>query len=409
MFIQCQNCQTTFKIDEHQIPPTKSVVRCTKCSEPIPLNRETQDQLLKQSPTKIVECDSCGTQYSVPLHSIKKESTSARCGKCGHLFTVSKSSEQPGSSADAYADDIDTDDIDLDNIDIPTESEIEVDDLFDDMSESRGKKRASKTKDTTEAYLESVKLTKDGEEAAADDPDLGINEISADKKYRIFLRPKKGEAESEAPPAKRKADKKAKKQKPPKRSKKDTKADAKAPSRRKHIILWLIWGLIIVVLVALAWLVMDVKTGEIYTQPQTETFDNQSKIAILEPLNGRLVDNPQIEGKMFVLNGKLLNIYGPEVALSKIEIEGFLYTRTSEQPLTGISYAGVVLDEDQLQSMNKIEIQSALMSQSQATDNLLEFGSDDLIDFQVVFFNAPDPQQINKLGARIKKFNRRKR
>ena len=146
MFIQCQNCQTTFKIDENKIPQKDSAVRCTTCSELIPLNREEQDELLKKSPKKFIECDSCGTQYSVPLSSITRETTKAKCGKCGHIFSISGSNNdlsEESPSAKAYEEDLGTDDLALDNIEIPEGSEIEVDDLFGDVSakESKGKKK----------------------------------------------------------------------------------------------------------------------------------------------------------------------------------------------------------------------------------------------------------------------------
>ena len=94
--------------------------------------------------------------------------------------------------------------------------------------------------------------------------------------------------------------------------------------------------------------------------------------------------------------------------MSKIEIEGFLYTNNHKTPITAISYAGKTLSQNQLKQLTKAQIESALFEPSKDPSNLPEFGSEDLIEFQVVFFNAPDPKSINKLGAKIKKFNRRK-
>jgi predicted Zn finger-like uncharacterized protein len=441
MFIQCQHCQTTYKIDEHKIPEKKSVVRCAKCSELIPLNREKQHELSKKSPKKIVECDACGTQYSVPLSSIKDEITKARCGKCGNFFNITKSGDydyqENSSSAQAYEEDY-NDDIGLDNIEIPEGSEIEVDDLFGNVNDSKKSRQPAvhgklKTGSTTDAYLESIKLTKDDEQEAVDE-DFGINEIAGEQKYKIFLKPKtekrgaKTEKIEESWPDLEansdfgkleddidqdfkgiKSDKKV--TKPPKKpvspSKKKTPSEQPQRAKRRYL-LWFIWLLVLVSLIAVAWIFMDVRTKEVYTTPQTETFDNQSKIAILEPLSGRFIKNTQIPERMFVLEGKLLNVYGADIAISKVEIEGYLYTQDNNQPNTAISFAGASLNEDQLKNLNKIDIESILMEQSQDTNALKEFGADDLIDFQVVFFNAPDPQKVFKLGAKIKKFNRRK-
>ena len=415
MFIQCQSCQTTFKIDEDKIPQKDSAVRCTTCSELIPLSPEEQGELLKKSPKKIIVCDSCGTQYSVPLSSITQETTKAKCGKCGNLFSISESDDNDLSdespSAKAYEEDLGTDDIGLDNIDIPEGSEIEVDDLFGDVSakENKGK---NKGKNADEEYLESIKLT-NGEEDEVLDDDLGINEISKDHKYKIFLKPKgkkkKGKKdesadswpEAEDDLALDDSEKKAKKKKPKK------KKDTKPGKSKRSVFLWLIWGLIVIVLAALAYVVIEMQEDQPNIVPLTESFDKKSKIAILEPLNGGYFNNKNFKSQIYVLGGQVYNLYGEDTTLSQIEIEGYLYEKGKKERISSVSIAGELLTESQLASLTKKEIESILTNQSKDSDSLKEFGSNEIIDFQVVFFSPPDSINLERMGADILRWNRK--
>jgi predicted Zn finger-like uncharacterized protein len=437
MFIQCQHCHTTYKIDENKIPEKESVVRCAKCSEPIPLNPEQQDEVLRKTPKKIVECDNCGTQYSVPLNSLSKPEIKARCGNCGSFFSIASSAsdiEAPALSAQDYEDN----DIDLDNIDIPEESEIEVDNLFDDIDagkenlENKNRRTADKlsSQQASNEYQESVKLTSENgheSELPLDEEEPDINEISEEQKYKIFLKPKSKQESASAddldsswpdiedeiideelntfsePEIDEFTDLEALGKSP-----KSPGKDKKKPKKKKrNILLWIIWIFVIIAVIAVGWLYFNLKTEEFYTAPQSDAFENQSKIAILEPLNGRFLQNKNLSTKMFVLEGKLLNIYGENVLVSGIEIEGYLYRKNSDQPITAISYAGVYLDDDLLKIGSKENIEEIIKELAEEVTTGQEFGADDLIDFQVIFFDAPDTQDIEKLGARIKKFNRK--
>ncbi len=439
MFIQCQHCHTTYKIDENKLPREESVVRCAKCSEPISLNREKQVELLKSSPKMLVKCDECGTQYSVPLKSIKKSTTKVKCGNCGSFFEVSRESEsayvEDEDLSSSHSEEYEEEDIDLDNIDIPAESEIEVDNLFDNISDNGeeiedeqgdpGSSPISKSAD--DEYFESVNLGAEEDDASLDE-DLEINEISKDEKYNIFLKPNSQSAKKSTDVADdggswpeiqdetfidedleidEFTDLKDIKDVPGKMKKKSAKKDQQEKPKKRKGFLWLLWILIVVALGIFAWLFLDFSPEAIYTPPQTETFDTQSKIAILEPLSGKFIKNNHFSDKLFVLEGKLLNIYDANTIISKIEIEGFLYTHDAEQPFVSTSYAGVTLEEDNLQEWTREQIESELLQQAQNSDELLEFGSDDLIDFQIVFFKTPNPKSIQKLGAKIQKFSKR--
>ncbi|MBU2509905.1 zinc-ribbon domain-containing protein [bacterium] len=438
MFIQCQHCHTTYKIDENKLPLEKSVVRCAKCSEPIPLNREKQVELLKSSPKMLVKCNECGTQYSVPLGSIKKKSTKVKCGKCGNFFEISTDSETSYEEEEElshdYSEEYEENDIDLDNIDIPAESEIEVDNLFDNLGDN-GEKNGEEpddandtltSKSANDEYFESVNLGEDEDDLL--DGDLEIDEISKDKKYNIFLKPniqstgkttgteEKGDSWPEIQDETfvdddleidQFTDLNDIKDVPAKTKKKPAKKDSLKKPKKRRGLLWLLWILIVFALGVVGWLFFDFKSEMVYTSPQTEMFDTQSKIAILEPLNGKFIKNKNFANRLFVLEGKLLNVYNAKTIVSRIELEGFLYTDDNEQPFVSTSYAGMILGEDNLKEWNREQIESELMKQAQTSEELLEFGSDDLIDFQIVFFKTPNPKSIQKLGAKIKQFSKR--
>ncbi|MBU2643288.1 zinc-ribbon domain-containing protein [bacterium] len=239
MFIQCQHCQATYKIDEHKIPDQNTFVRCVKCDTPISLNKQDQSALSKKQPHKIVDCSNCGTRYSIPLEKISDSTISVRCGKCSHVFQVSADTtepEKPVSGKDSKAihgseEKTDTggldfredmeemfesesdeamledNNLDLDNISIPKESEIEIDGLFDDVDAEEEDvtfdppdeltdfmdpdlEDNEPDKGPTEAYLDSIKLSDQEEEELNIDNDPDLGDISSDDKYQLFLKPK---------------------------------------------------------------------------------------------------------------------------------------------------------------------------------------------------------------------------
>ena len=247
MFIQCQHCQATYKIDEQKIPDQDSFVRCAKCSNEIPLGKKAQSALSQQQPKKIVECDNCGIRYSIPIDKIQGDTVPVRCGKCGNVFSVSK--DDNGGKKEPIADtetdntdpfkseavvdpfeddtlslDIETnnDDIDMENISIPEESEIEMDDLFGDIENDdddehetiiEGEDSFSNSvfeddeemdesefdntdsDDPKKEYLDSVNLTM-GDEDESDilDDEMEIDAISVEEKSKLFLQPESSDS-----------------------------------------------------------------------------------------------------------------------------------------------------------------------------------------------------------------------
>ena len=88
MFIKCQHCKATYKIDVNKIPSEKSYVKCSNCSKPIPLNPNVEENETVEPKGHVVECDNCSSRYLIPLETIAHKALKVRCGKCSNLFTV---------------------------------------------------------------------------------------------------------------------------------------------------------------------------------------------------------------------------------------------------------------------------------------------------------------------------------
>ena len=440
MLIQCKRCQSTYNIDERKIPDKKAFVRCSKCSEPIPLDRADQRELSKQQPKKIVKCESCGIGYSIPLEKLRSETVKVRCGKCGHLFSVSK------SDSDAKIDEemirgrspktrVDTDrgekdrkpfsdneDVDLDNISIPDEHEIKVDDLFNDIDglddfddERQSADGSDSSENLVDEYLESVSL----QSSEGDDDDLDIGEISKEQKYKIFLKPSDKKEGSEAnetdnswPEIQDDADPldldndglyrlDGEVDNPEKRAEK--KKGAMGEKSNNKILLWMIWVLVIVVFVIVGWLFFfNEKPSSLFSGSQSEAFTKSSKLSLLEPLKGRYLVNRSMGKRVFILEGKLRNQYAPTVRVSKIRIVGALYNRKNEKTSEVSNFAGKLLTDDQLKQWPKVRIETFYSTAGTGENRTAKFEAGEEIPFQVVFLDIPD--DIRKLEAKIERF-----
>ncbi len=451
MFIQCQNCQATYKIDEQKIPNKEAFVRCSRCSEPIPLNKETQSELSKQAPKKIVECENCKIRYSIPLDTIKGESTKVRCGKCGHHFTVTKKDSLSDNSLMLAERDITapSDDIDLDNISIPQESEIEVDDLFENMDELEDEREdipdieenEQMQKSATDEYLESVDLSKNEIDEETDeidedsDDDLGIGTISEEQKYKIFLKPKgkKGsdttedndwpeiQDETNSLDLNKDLDDDESdfiglddleampdfEELPKARPKGKSTPKSKETTTKKSTFLWLLWGLIIIALLATGWFLTKERFFGDETSTPIESTDKTVSLKMLEPLNGRYVINRLNQEKIFILEGSIRSLNSNTEQINKIEVEGTLYHRADknsqhkEKISSSVSYAGAVLKTSELEQWSREKIESFHTGDSGQHKFHLSPDGTLTIQFQIIFFIGQE--SFNNMEARIKR------
>ena len=464
MFIQCQHCQATYKIDEQKIPAQNTFVRCAKCSTPISLNKQDQSALSKKQPLKIVDCSNCGTRYSIPLDKINDDMISVRCGKCSHVFQVSADETQPDEFDDTQDDFTDTfepesganqsldDDLDLDNISIPEENEIEVDGLFDGFDDETEEEESfnapdelfnfddseleddddgfdSEPKGPTEAYLQSVNLS-DQIDEDMDDPDLG--DFSSEEKSKLFLKPKTAK-QSHQSAAKQldverddwpdihdetgslEMDSELSEfveldnlEELPDSSDYDTDnplelqemSGGKSPNRFVIVALLII---LFALLGASGWFYFQTEPTQMSSISKVERFNKQSRLKLIEPLKGRLVINKNSGMKIFVLEGEIRNSYPQDVVISWIEVKGALFDRNKTVLFESTAYAGDIQAAGNLSGASNEELD--VIRGEKSTKQNIELSTGQTVPFQILFFNVGD--NIQKLQAQINRFARK--
>ncbi len=458
MFIQCQHCQATYKIDEQKIPDQNTFVRCAKCNTPISLNKQDQSALSKKQPLKIVNCSECGTRYSIPLEKINDDTISVRCGKCSHVFQVSADENAPDEFDESFKPELDSsqspdDDLDLDNISIPEESEIEVDGLFDDVDSDADEEESyntpselfdlddpelddddmfdSEPKGPTEAYLESVDLSDKIDPDFDDDSDL--DDISTDEKSSLFLKPKTAKQSSQN--AGKQLDSDSDDwpdihdetgslemdselnefvelddlEELPDSA--DYDADnplelqemsvKKSPNRLAIIVLLVI---LFALLGVSGWFYFQTEPTQAPSISKVERFDKLSRLKLIEPLKGRLVTNKNSGTKIFILEGEIRNNYTQDVVISWIEVKGALFDKNKAVLSESTAYAGDIQKTEKLPEASNEELNVMRAEKGMKQD--LELGTGQTVPFQILFFDVGN--NIQKLQAQINRFARKR-
>jgi len=480
MFIQCQHCNAAFKIDESKVPDKSAFVRCAKCSNPIPLNKQEQTEILKSDPQKIVECNNCHTRYSIPLEKFDQESVKVRCGKCENIFHVSKSDTVSSAEDDAFEtmdEDVPTDlgesaetglfdsdeddsiesgidsfedDIGLDDISIPEENEIEMDSLYDNVegadSFESGELDETESDDSfedqsdldfegeepSEDYLDSISLSAQvsGEEDIDLDGDLGLDEVSSEERYKLFLKPEgqSGDDEDSAgsgideewPEIEDETEMVEMGQEisdftgldemgvmpgiDESGAKESLVKPIKGGKSRKPFWIFIILIIILAIVAAGGWFYMQSEAGRDIFPQKTERYDSKSKLKIQEPLKGRMVFNKSDRVNMFLLEGQVRNTYPVDVRITWIEIKGVLYDKQGEKISEAVTYAGINLTNAQLEDWSEDRIKSYIKFQSDKIKQEFVLTTGRAAPFQIVFFKVP--KTIQKLEASINRFGR---
>ena len=138
----------------------------------------------------------------------------------------------------------------------------------------------------------------------------------------------------------------------------------------------------------------------------SEEYSSQSKLQILEPLKGKYVRNKVLNKQIFVLQGKVKNFYDGTDKISHVEVEGLLYDDKNKVLSESKTLAGNNLTISQLESLSDQEIKSLIASRSDSSAVKLDLGFNQVVPFQIVFFNVP--KKVDKLEARILRFSKRK-
>jgi len=455
MFVTCENCGTAYKIDQQKIPDTKSFVKCSSCDNPISLSPEKNPEQNIEKSKKIVECEQCNSLYAIPLTKFITDIIKVRCGKCNNQFHVNKDSNAQDENKNVSSD---GDKLGLNGIEIPDENKVEVQGLFDDLDdkpqvdelESEDSDEIeeldtpiSSLTNPTEEYLDSINLSLSDENDEEDD--LGLGTVSPENKHKFFLKPNEksdeisisdevsdginqqdndwpeiqdetvgtlfdldgdetdsgnGDTEEVVDLNDIKNDYVALDIKDENKNSEDEKRETKSGS--KKTVIWIIFIIILLVfLLAGGFLIFNQKVTQLIPLKITQS-GKISKINIIEPLEGKYLKNKNYKNKIFILNGKLQNFYKVDEKITSVEVTGFLHNGKDKVVAKATVYAGNNLTDFQAKNWTKGKIKSFLTFQLGKDNDNLDLDFNQIIPFQIVFFNAPEG--IEKLEARISSF-----
>lgn len=453
MIIQCRQCNSNYKIDPQKLPAGKSFIRCSKCSASIPISREEQDKVTNESPKKIIHCDQCQVRYAIPLSHFKTDIIKVHCGKCGFVFRISKDQpDEKRSEDDLTGKNRDTrEDIGLEDVKISKDEGIEMNNLFDDISDESADESSisetpveeeyttgnasSRPQTPTEEYLDAVKLSaSEGSESI----DFGLGTISSSQKYKFFLETNKSIHER---PLTESQDFESKQNWPeiqdevlppdllddtneitnPENSLSDVyseksdlddggysldikptaltdkKRSGKKQSSSKGGKIFTLIVFLLLIIAGGAWFFLYINK-EIIFDDQMETMMPQDQIVIREPLQGKFIENNGNPKAFFVLQGNIKSGFPLEADIHRILIKGLLYKNQSEAVSSGTSFAGINLTLSQLRSFSEKEIRAYQKSQLKTGQQSLRLTGNTL-PFQIIFFDVP--AKIYKMEAKI--------
>lgn len=239
MLIQCQSCNSKYRLNLERIPSRKSFIKCKKCSGPIYIDPR-EDAVHEddagpefQHPAEIqrggasglgadglapVTCTNCGARYRVPLEQLAKRGLKLKCTNCDNMFPVPQGlvandqaeplpEERGGGAAppDFYPSVEDSGEqvTAADEQQMPLPGDARVSTMFDDLKVDLGAGQSiaggdpasldappmappdDGASDPERAYLEAVSFTDDGSPPVMP----GKGSLSGDKKYRFFMKP----------------------------------------------------------------------------------------------------------------------------------------------------------------------------------------------------------------------------
>ncbi len=130
MLIQCQTCDSKYRLNLERIPERKTFIKCKKCNAPIYIDpREEQAAVPAAGPAAgqageaaaeapnsgaeplpaeggeasadsvVVACGNCEARYRVPTQALRKAGLKLKCTRCGHTFPVPEGLAAPPEPA----------------------------------------------------------------------------------------------------------------------------------------------------------------------------------------------------------------------------------------------------------------------------------------------------------------------
>lgn len=235
MLIQCQSCNSRYRLNLDRIPNRKAFIKCRKCSGPIyidPREGASQEALDKGDARvpapgargggvdgfALVTCTDCDARYRVPAQQLLKRGLKLKCTSCGNMFPVPEGLA-PAEEVDTPQEDfgVATPPPDFfpsagdagEQMAAPGSGEMPVPDdsrvstMFDDLKVNLGGAQPgidgdpmsfdapympppdAGAGDPERAYMDAISLTEDG--SPPNIPNKGT--LTDSKKYRFFMKP----------------------------------------------------------------------------------------------------------------------------------------------------------------------------------------------------------------------------
>lgn len=134
-----------------------------------------------------------------------------------------------------------------------------------------------------------------------------------------------------------------------------------------------------------------------YLKPKPQDPAGTINLSTME-INSKFLEN-NLAGRLFVITGKVRNGYGTN--REKIRLQGKLFTKGKVLVKTEYSYAGIILNDQDLATLPIAQIKQRLntVPQGQAGDTIVKPGQ--TLPFMVVFSELPPPEQLDEFAIEL--------
>ncbi|MDA8142106.1 MAG: DUF3426 domain-containing protein [Desulfobacteraceae bacterium] len=134
-----------------------------------------------------------------------------------------------------------------------------------------------------------------------------------------------------------------------------------------------------------------------YLNPKPKDPSGTIKLATLD-INSKFIENSQA-GRLFIITGKVRNGYN--MSRNNIRMQGRLFTKGKVIAKTEYSYAGIMINDQDLASLPIAEIKQRLNAAAQPQETAGSARPGQSIPFMVVFSELPPMDQLDEFAVEI--------
>ncbi len=134
-----------------------------------------------------------------------------------------------------------------------------------------------------------------------------------------------------------------------------------------------------------------------YLKPKPQDPAGTLNLSTME-INSKFIEN-SLSGRLFVITGKVRNGYSAN--REKVRLQGKLFTKGKVLVKSEYSYAGIMLDDQELATLPIAQIKQRLnaVPQVQADNTVVKPGQN--LPFMVVFSELPPPEQLDEFAIEL--------